>query len=228
MINVKNKDTFSKVATVFSLVGALSLGACNQMESQSTLPSQNGNAAAGTIGDSTNSGAGTVADNSADIAVLNSKLDALESDIAKLDRQISGFNLLGAALAKTTPNQQGLKDVIGQLLGNLLLSAVGSTTQIDELKAKVITQLLGLNPNIPDQAKIIQQLQDLKSYLDGLKPILKGKLGLIADKVDALIARVDAQVAAMDPSKPITWVAILLWQNLRKSMVDFSNRIRNL
>ncbi len=159
--------------------------------------------------------------------------DALAEAEAALDAVVKNGQISlptgGPSLSLTTTSLTGLPEKLRQALDKiydkLTLPVAKAKALIDQARNKITAILLQLDPNDPNQAKLIDRLNEMLNRLDQVEARLGEVYKLAAAKVDLLIQRVDVLIAKVDASNPIMWVLLNELKEVRQVLVDFRDKL---
>lgn len=121
-----------------------------------------------------------------DMSDIDKKLDTMEVEFFNVNQEMMALdlqnplNLLGDSLKDSVKKFSGVTSDI--------------KSKIDELKLKINVQIAKLDPNDPQQQKLIAKLQEALNYLDEVGAHLDEVVAKIEAKIDALFAKLERKI----------------------------------
>lgn len=132
------------------------------------------------------SGASNLDAEGLDLSEISQKLDVMEVEVFNVSQELAALdlqnplNLLG----------DGLKDSVKKFSGVIK----DLQEKIEELKIKISNQLSKLDPNDPQQQKLIVKLEEVLEYLDNVSNHLDEVVIKVEQKIDALFAKINKKI----------------------------------
>jgi len=158
-----------------------------------------------------------------DMEALNKELDELEIALVNVESEVAKIDI--PYLVAGGNNSQSLTKGIKKLFDKLYDAVVRVTSKTDDLRAEINARMSKLDPMNPLHMLAIIKLREALAYIDQLDARVSASMDRVVLKLNEMLAKVEAKVADMDQSNPLTWFAIVYWEQIKVVVNEFRDKV---